>query len=168
MIAIAGAIPLRRAPTDVAQLLRLIVDLMAPQAKALDVTLTAAVGEDVQAAIAIDAQKIAWAVSALVGNALRYVRHGTARMPGGAITVRATLDAAAHELVVEVQDDGRGIPEALVRGLSAGPQSENPYNALALTMIRDVVVAHGGRLDIDSRTDAIGHGTTVRFTLPVA
>jgi signal transduction histidine kinase len=168
MIAIAGVIPLRRAPTDVAQLLRLIVDLMAPQAKALDVTLTAAVDNDAHAAIAIDAQKIAWAASALVGNALRYVRHGTARMPGGAITVRATRDAEAHELVVEVQDDGRGIPEALVRGLSAEPQSKNPYNALALTMIRDVVVAHGGRLEIESRTDVIGHGTTVRFTLPVA
>jgi len=168
VIAIAGVIPLRRAATNIAQLLRLLVDLMAPQAKALDVSVTAEIENGLPAAIQADSQKIAWAVSALVGNALRYVRHGTQRMPGGTIVVRARLDRAAQEVIVEVQDDGRGIAEPLVRQLSSGAAPDTPYAALALTMIRDVVLAHGGRFEIESRTDVAATGTTVRLTLPAA
>jgi signal transduction histidine kinase len=35
-------------------------------------------------------------------------------------------------------------------------------------MVRDVILAHGGTLAIRSRTDAVSHGTTIRFTLPVS
>jgi signal transduction histidine kinase len=164
----AGAIPLRRSPTKLGDVLRLIGDVMAPQARALDVTLNVAIDGELPATIDIDGHKIAWVVSTLVGNALRYVRHGTSRMPGGLITVRAGLSAHRQEVVVEVQDDGRGMPAALARRLTGGPTPDSPYAALALEMVREVATAHGGRLEIESRTDPVGHGTTVRFTLPAA
>jgi signal transduction histidine kinase len=68
---------------------------------------------------------------------------------------------------VEVQDDGPGIaPETLQ--LLTGTNRDRARPGLALAMIRDVVEAHGGRVDIQSRTDASIHGTTVRLTLPIS
>jgi signal transduction histidine kinase len=164
----AGAIPLRLSPTELGEVLRLVGEVMTPQAKAVDVTLGVVIGDELPAAVNIDGHKVAWMVSTLVGNALRYVRHGTSRMPGGLITLRARLSERPREIVVEVQDDGRGMPAALARRLTAGLAPDAPYSALALEMVRDVATAHGGRFEIESRTDPVGHGTTVRFTLPVA
>ena len=39
---------------------------------------------------------------------------------------------------------------------------------LALALVRDVILAHGGTLAILSSTDVSSHGTTIRFTLPVS
>lgn len=160
-----GAVPLRRATVNVAALLQSIQALMAPQAKAFDVTLRVNIHRAAPQAVFVDRRKTAWAITAVIGNALRYVRHGTSRMPGGSITVTTRPDAGMAHVVVEVQDDGPGIPAETVRVLNS--DTDDPRAGLALAMVRDVVVAHGGRLEIDSRTDAAGHGTTVRITLPV-
>ncbi len=165
---VLDAIPVRRTPTRLAEVLRLIGDVMAPQTKAADVTLSVIIDDELPATVNIDGHKVAWVVSTLIGNALRYVRQGTSRMPGGLITVRVGLSARNRELVVEVQDDGRGMPDVLARRLTAGLAPDSPYSALALEMVRDVASAHGGRFEIESRMDPVGHGTTVRFTLPVA
>jgi two-component system sensor histidine kinase EvgS len=164
----AGAIPLRRSPTKLGDVLRLIGDVMTPQAKAVVVTLSVVIDDELPLTVDVDGHKVAWIVSTLIGNALRYVRHGTSRMPGGLITVRAGLSARTREVIVEVQDDGRGMPAALARRLTAGLASDAPYGALALEMVRDVATAHGGRFEIESQTDPVGHGTTIRFTLPAA
>jgi signal transduction histidine kinase len=162
-----GAIVLRRSPTRLGEVLRLIGDVMSPQAKAVDVTMHVTIDDELPGTLRIDGHKVAWAVTTLIGNALRYVRHGTNRMPGGVISVRAGLDPSGREAVVEVQDDGRGMPPVLARRLTGGLDQDAPYTALSLEMIREVVLAHGGRFEIDSRTDPVGHGTTIRFTLPV-
>jgi signal transduction histidine kinase len=160
-----GTIPLRRAPTGVADLLQSIRDVMQPQARALDVTLRLEIARDLPPAVLIDRRKIAWALTAVVGNALRYVRHGTSRMPGGSVVVAARTDTDTNQVILEVQDDGPGISADTIRATAAG--IDEPRAGLALSMVRDVVGAHGGRLDIESRMDAAGHGTTVRFRLPV-
>ena len=36
-----------------------------------------------------------------------------------------------------------------------------------LMLVSDVVAAHGGSVEIHSRTDAVHHGTAVRLTFPV-
>jgi signal transduction histidine kinase len=161
-----GAIPLRRAATSVAGLLQSVRQVMQPQAKAYDVTLRMEIDRGAPNAVFVDRRKVAWALTAVVGNALRYVRHGTSRMPGGSILVAAKADAGMAQVVLEIQDDGPGIPPETIRATTA--ESDDPRAGLALAMARDVVVAHGGRFEIQSRTDAVGHGTTVRFTLPAA
>jgi signal transduction histidine kinase len=166
-MAAIGAIPVRRVPTHLGGLLGSIRQMMEPQARAHDVTLTLEVGDDVPGTVIMDDDKVAWAILALIGNALRYVRHGTQRMPGGSIAIRASHDRAGREVTVEVQDDGPGIaPETLQ--LLTGTNRDRARPGLALAMIRDVVEAHGGRVDIQSRTDASIHGTTVRLTLPIS
>ncbi len=78
-------------PTDLRALLRSTLDVMQRQARAFDVTLNVAVDDDVPAVVSLDAEKIAWATTVLVGNALRYVHHGSQVMPGGSIAVRVDV-----------------------------------------------------------------------------
>ena len=161
-----SGIPLRRSPLSLPALLQAIQDLMQPQAKALDVTLRVAVERNAPQTVFADRRKIAWAITALIGNALRYVRHGTGRMPGGSISVTATPDPETGDAALEIQAAGPGLPPDTVRATDT--DVDNPRAGLALAMVRDVILAHGGTLAIRSRTDPASHGTTVRFTLPVS
>jgi signal transduction histidine kinase len=164
VIAIA-ALPIRKMSIDFRGLLPPTMAVLRRQAEAIDGSLTLTIADDVPAQLTLDAEKVAWAVTTLVGNALRYIRSGTRRMPGGAIAVEMSHDAAANEVTISVQDDGPGIPADKVAHLF--DRNGRPQGGLALLLVRDIVVAHGGRCDVQSRTEAFDHGTTVRLTLPV-
>jgi signal transduction histidine kinase len=165
-LVVIDALPLRRAPTDLRALLRSTLEVLQRQAKASDVALNVVVDDQVPAVVSVDAQKIAWATTVLVGNALRYVRHGSQLMPGGSIAVRVTFNSLRAEITIEVQDDGAGIPaEKLPLLFSVGP--DQPRVGLGLSMIREVVLAHAGHIEVRSDPEAFRGGTTVRLTLPV-
>jgi len=164
VIAIA-ALPIRRKPIDFRGLLPPTMAVLRRQAEAIDGSLTLTIADDVPAQLTLDAEKVAWAVTTLVGNALRYIRPGTRRMPGGAIAVQMSHNAVANEVTISVQDDGPGIPADKVAHLF--DRNGRPQAGLALLLVRDIVVAHGGKCDVQSRTEAFDHGTTVRLTLPV-
>jgi signal transduction histidine kinase len=163
---VADAIPLHRIGTDLRRLLHTALEALHDQAQTHDIGLTVSVDSDVPADVPVDRAKIAWAIAALVGNALRYARHGSNTMPGGSVAVRVSCDAGAREIAIEVQDDGPGIPADRLQALFER-EHQVPGLGLALSMVRDVVVAHGGRLAIDSHTNGLLRGTTVRVTLPV-
>jgi signal transduction histidine kinase len=160
------AVGLHRIATDVRALLRHASTALERQARALDVELSMTVDPGVPAAIDLDPEKIAWAVSALIGNAMRYVRHGTRQMPGGSITVTASLDEAADVVVVTVADDGPGIAAELRDRLFHRAPGAPLATGLALVVVRDIVTAHGGTLDLTTSTGAIDHGTTVTMRIP--
>ncbi|HUK37151.1 MAG TPA: ATP-binding protein [Vicinamibacterales bacterium] len=164
---VVDAVPIRRAPTDIRGLVTSSLGAMIAQAHAADVTLDTSVDDRVPPLVNIDADKIGWALSALVGNALRYVRHGSNVMPGGAITVRITYQEIRPSIVIDVQDDGPGIPADKLRALfEATP--DRPRVALGLLIVRDFVIAHAGQLDVRGDTGTAGRGTAIRITLPVS
>ena len=167
LVAVA-AVGLRRARTDLRALFRHAVSALERQARALDVGLSITIDDDVPASLSLDPEKIAWVISALVGNAMRYVRRGTRNMPGGSIAVTVSCDAEWGELLLVVDDDGPGILagvlENLFRRSPGAPHAAGP----ALTVVRDIVAAHGGSMDIDSSTDEDDHGTTVEVRIPIA
>ncbi len=140
---------------------------MRRQAKASDITLSIVVDKQLPPRVSLDPEKIAWATTALVGNALRYVRHGSRVMPGGSITVRVTYNPADPEVAIEVQDDSAGIPADKLPLLLYNGGSDRPRLGLALPMVRDVVAAHGGTVEVRSEATPPESGTTVRITLPV-
>jgi signal transduction histidine kinase len=164
-LTVVEALPVRRVSTDLRSLLRSSLDVLQRQAKSLDVALTIEIQDELEP-VPLDAEKIAWVVTALVGNALRYVRHGSHTMPGGTITVRAGFSEAADTVTIEVQDDGPGISPDRLRGLS-GSERSGAGVGLGLSMVREVVMAHGGTFEITSDTDALHPGTTIRLRLPV-
>ena len=160
------SILIRRQPVDFGVLLELTLEALHLQARVLNVTLKVRIADDVPAVLEIDADKVAWAVTNLVGTALRHVRRGTQRTPGGTIDVSAHYDAAKSELIVVVRDDGPGIPfERLSKLLNRGTRSQ-PGGALALLLVEDVAVAHGGGIEIESNADRAAQYTSVRLTIP--
>lgn len=106
----------------------------------------------------LDPDRLAQAVSNLLSNAIKYTP------AGGTVSIGAGVEDST--VWIQVGDTGPGIdPEeqALIftpyyRGHSAGrfPQGMG----LGLSIARDLVVAHGGRLEVDS---APGQGS--RFTI---
>jgi signal transduction histidine kinase len=110
-----------------------------------------------------DADRLRQVLGNLIGNA---VQHGE-----GPVDVAAT--AGGEDVVLTVRNGGRPIPasalqtlfDPLVRGPSARPEVRRRHGSLGLGLYiaRQVVVAHGGTLDVAS-TDA--DGTTLTARLP--
>lgn len=114
-------------------------------------------------AVSGDAEKLAWVITNLVSNALRYTD------TGGRITLGATDDSSGM-LRVTITDTGRGIPpDALDRVFEKFVQVHREGEStpgsvgLGLAIAREVVEAHGGAIWVDS---AVGEGSTFTFTLP--
>lgn len=161
---VGHAIPLRYAAVDLNRLVHSTLEPLNRDALARDVTLTVDSPEDVS--VVADPEKIAWTVATLVGNALRYVRHGTHRLPGGSIQVRIRRGPRNAGAVIDVTDDGPGIPAERLVALFERRPGEAHAVGLALKLVQDIVNAHGGAISVDSNTDPDEHGTTVRVTLP--
>lgn len=158
-------IPLRLRPTDLRELLNSNMVVMHAQATAIDVSLTASVADNVPYVVRLDPAKVGWAIISLVGNALRYVRHGSRRTPGGAVTVAVTYDPAESAVAIEVRDDGPGIVPATASRLFNHDDPHGP-SGLGLLLVHDIVVAHGGAIKVRSSIEPIGNGTSIRFTIP--
>jgi signal transduction histidine kinase len=158
-------IPLRRARIDVVALLRSSLDALERQAREQDVELRVDASGAIEASI--DAEKIAWAVTALAGNALRYVHKGTRRMPGGSIVVSVRSDDS-KQLTIAVQDDGPGIPKEKRDLLFVRARERARGAGLALMLVQDVLTAHRGTIDVASETSGENRGTTVTLSLPLS
>ena len=160
------ALAIRRTPTDLRALLTSKLAVISSQATEVDVTLSVVVAGDVPEVVHVDSEKVAWAVTTLVGNALRYMRSGSRRMDGRAINVHVSFDPLRSELTIEVHDDGMGIPADTVTRLFRRDSLNVRGAGLALLLMRDICAAHGGTVEVRSSTDAAEHGTTVRLTFP--
>jgi len=100
----------------------------------------------------------------LIGNAVSF------SPPGGRIAVRAESRGDAIE--VEVLDDGPGIPPGKERDIFERFYSERPagekfgtHSGLGLSISRQIVEAHGGRVWAENRTDGDGRTRGARFVV---
>lgn len=95
----------------------------------------------------------------LLTNALRHTSRGG--------LVRLSERREGGELVIEVSDNGSGIPaELLPRVFERFSRGEDsPGSGLGLAIAREIVVAHGGTITVDS---AAGRGSTFQVRLPAA
>ncbi|WP_254151059.1 sensor histidine kinase [Candidatus Chloroploca mongolica] len=114
--------------------------------------------------VLVDPQRISQVLGNLVGNALRH------SPPGGQITLSAQV-VADEGVAFAVSDTGHGIAPAdlphifdrfyrvdRARSRSAGGAG------LGLAIARRIIETHGGTINA---TSTLGHGTTMRFVLPL-
>jgi PAS domain S-box-containing protein len=110
----------------------------------------------------IDAGQIEDATHGLLTNAIEAIDGH------GAVIVRLSEcdreDGAGREVVIEVEDSGRGIPEEDLSRIFSPFFSTNPNGAgLGLPAVRRVARAHGGRVEAASTP---GRGSTFTIRLP--
>src|SRR4029077_5711387 len=116
-------------------------------------------------ALEVDATRVGQVLDNLVGNAFKYG-------PSDGV-VGLSAEVVGDRLVVAVDDEGVGIPEA-ERPLVSEPfhrawnvrESRIPGTGLGLFIPRRLVEAHGGRRRFEDRPDG-RHGTRVTFDLPL-
>ena len=154
----AGQLRLEREPLDLADLLRGIAASFDLQARSQGQELQLELPEQLPA-VEADPLRVRQVVANLVSNALRHAQDA------GRVVVRA--EARPTEVQVSVADDGPGIAqEDLARIFDRfwrGPQPRAQGSGLGLTIARELVRAHGGRIWAESEA---GKGSTFTFTLP--
>ncbi|MDB4934676.1 MAG: Sensory box histidine kinase [Labilithrix sp.] len=160
------AILVRFEATDVAALLRSSLAPLIEQAKEQQIELRVETLGSVPP-LSVDNEKLAWGVATLVGNALRYVRRGNATRAGGSVLVHIEHDEDAKEVAIAVQDDGPGIPKEKLPYLFERRSGAPHVEGLALSLVRDIVNAHGGRIEVESRTGTDEHGTSITIRIPL-
>jgi signal transduction histidine kinase len=147
------------APLDVGFVCRRAVDLSRHRAEDRGVELVLEVPESLPRVVG-DAQELTQAVLNLLFNAVDAIPEGRQ----GHVRVRARQEG--DEVLIEVEDDGRGMdPETRRRcvDLFFSTKPEGQGTGLGLGIVQHIVTDHGGALDIESEP---GKGTTVRIRLP--
>ncbi|RPI50044.1 MAG: sensor histidine kinase [Acidobacteria bacterium] len=159
------AIPLHRRSTSLATMVSSVVSMMEPYASDIGVKLKTDLDAAAPATLSLDEDKIAWTIGTLIGNALRHVPRGSFFHPGGEIVVHVGRHANSDEVTIDVTDDGPGIPpDKLPLLFQAAPYQRRVGYALILA--REIVEAHGGRMQVRSSDDPLTHGTTISLVLP--
>jgi signal transduction histidine kinase len=144
---------------SLASIVQEAIDLQSPQAHEAGITLLAQL-PDHELLIPCDRQRILQVLGNLVGNALKFTPQG------GRISLRVEEQERVVSLAVE--DTGSGIdpqhlPHVFDRYWNADPRGIG----LGLYIARSIVRAHGGDINVRSRTPGSpGQGTQFVFTIP--
>ena len=112
-------------------------------------------------------KRIEQVIANLVKNSVDFVPE-----TGGKITVRAETDDTGQNVIFTIEDNGIGIPLDKMDNLfKTFYQVDTSYSrkhggtGLGLVICKGIIETHGGKIWID-RT--YSHGTSIKFTLPVA
>jgi two-component system sensor histidine kinase BaeS len=148
---------LHREPTDLEALLREVAAAYRGQAEQGGVRLAVEVAGEVPP-VDVDPARIREVLANLLTNAIRHTPRD------GSVELSAAVDGRAVEVIV--RDTGSGMtPEQLDRVFDRFYRAaDSPGSGLGLPIAHDLVQAHGGEMSVTSEP---GHGTAVRFTLPV-
>ena len=154
------ALLLARTPVDIGQLVRAAGDVRAPafDERGLDLVV-----EDEPAFVAGDPARIRQILDNLLSNALRYTDSG------GSVTVRSRIDG--DHGVIEVADTGIGLsaeelPHVFDRFWRSDKSRARSRGGagIGLAIVRELVRAHDGRIDVSSHP---GEGSTFTVRLPL-
>jgi len=155
-----GALVVRRALEDVPEILEEVRQIFAHQAAEKGVALVVEV-RGTHLTARLDRDRLLQALANLLDNALRLTPEG------GRVWIFAEQDGAYID--INVQDTGPGIgPEALEHVFDRYWQKDEGSRGtagLGLTIVKGVVDAHGGEVEVRS---ILGKGTTFTLRFPIA
>ncbi|MGI6243602.1 MAG: ATP-binding protein [Prevotella sp.] len=109
----------------------------------------------------VDSEKIAWVLTNLLSNAIRY-------SPEGGRVIIGAKQSDEHHIAIFVQDFGKGIDpryhESIFEKYFRVPGTKIQGSGLGLSISRDFVEAHNGTLVVESE---LGKGSRFIMTLSV-
>ena len=162
-LAEAGQLRLERGPVAPTDVVNRATEAARAQAAARGIVLQTDLPENLPL-VNVDPQRIEQVLGNLLSNALAHTPSG------GEVVV--TARARASEVEVSVRDTGEGIPaehlpyifERFYRADRSRSRATGG-TGLGLAIARQLVEAHGGRIEVESE---VGRGTQFTFTLPAA
>jgi len=111
----------------------------------------------------VDCNRIQQVITNLVGNAIKFTQEG------GKVAVR--IRRVEHEAVIEVEDNGPGIPQDSLPHVfdrfyraESLHANEHKSTGLGLSIAKVIVEAHGGSISVESRLEV---GTCFKVCLPL-
>jgi signal transduction histidine kinase len=157
----AGKLTIEREELDLGEVVEHAVEASRPLAVDRGIELAASVAP--VEAFAGDRGRLTQVLDNVISNALKFTPEG-----GRVRVTLATRDGCA---LLEVEDDGIGIPEReqgqlFERFFRSSRATENaiPGTGLGLAITKAIVERHGGRISVESKQPK---GTTVRVELPL-
>ena len=156
----AGTFSIRPAPQRVEAIVEETRESLRTAAEAKRIALVHHVAAGVPD-VPCDKDRVVQALSNYVSNAVKFTP------AGGAVEVRVIVEGPGVRF--EVRDTGPGIPAASLGGVFErgwkNPDAGRGGHGLGLSIVRGIVSAHGGTVDVRSEP---GRGCVFSFTLPVA
>lgn len=152
----AHRIDLLPVPTDIAALLRRVTEASEHHERT-----TLLIRGDIPR-LSVDPQRMEQIIENLLSNAIKYGTPGT--------PIEITLERGESEILISVRNEGIGIASdelpTLFERFQRGHAHGGPIKGLGLGLyiVRGLVEAHGGHIDVYSTP---GESTTFRFTLPI-
>jgi len=129
-----------------------LIDVVRQQEEEWSPTFAAA-GRELVLGVAEDAQvlatpgALAQALATLIENSLK---HG-----GGRTTVRSRPSGPRGAIVIEVADEGDGVPDDIAPRIFERGMTSGAGTGLGLALARDLVAADGGRIELAQRRPAV-------------
>jgi signal transduction histidine kinase len=156
-----GEVSFRQETLDIRNLADRAIGNVAPRAAEVGIDLRLVAADEIPT-VQGDREKILWALTHLLENAVKFTA------PGGHI-VLGLKPESTNLVMVSVRDTGIGIPPRRVqeifepfKQLDASARRRAGGTGLGLTLVRQIVEAHGSILEVSS---VEGKGTTFKFPL---
>lgn len=155
-------IPLHLEETNLEQLVRQVVDRFAIPLKQRDLRLESRIESNLPV-LRLDQDQIIQVLDNILSNAIKYsFAQGT---------IKVHVYSNAEDVIIEVHDEGIGIPRAEIHHIfkrfyrvDKARSREMGGTGLGLSIAREMILAHNGRIDIESD---IGEGTKVTICVPI-
>ncbi len=155
---LAGPSALDLEAVEIPKLVAHVCELLRPEASGREIEIVARVEESVPH-LRADSGRLTQALLNLLINAIQAVERR------GKIDVHAAVSADGYSLVLEVRDNGPGIPPEKLASIFDPYFTTKPEGSgLGLWIAQQIAVAHGGSLQA---TDAPGGGAVFTLLLPV-
>lgn len=153
---------LRKEPVDLVSLANDVVEEMQSAALTKNIRLEVKAQDEIPG-VEADFNEIKHALRNLVDNAIKFNR------PGGAVYIE--LRRGGGCVKVSVRDTGIGIPAKYKKKIferfyqiDSGPERQYGGTGMGLAIVKNIVEAHKGRVDVTSTRKK---GSTFTFTLPI-
>lgn len=160
-LASRGEMTIKPEPMDLRRLTNLAVKSLNETAQRRGVTLHAMVDENVPF-VQADSQKIAWVLSQLMDNGIKFT-------PEGGRVIVSVKREGANLVIVSVTDTGIGIPPDRLQDvfepfhqLDGSATRSQGGTGLGLSLVRQIIEAHGSMIEVQSLE---GRGSSFKFPL---